>query len=208
MVRITNLEKKHLESKPEIAKRLEKHRNSILNVKETRKIDQMMRCWNLRVRGYGVHKISVTLGLSGATVTRRLQEARKLLETQLLKLDENDQVTLANRLEYIFSEASEAWEKSKTTAITSLEDGKELIQTNPGDPRYLLTALESLKAKQRMMGLEDRKPVVNVTVANQIVTAISEEDRMREIAAELANLGILPSAITVVPEAIEDGSEA
>lgn len=205
VIRLSNNEERLARMNPEEHKKFAL-RNSILNVKETRRIDQMMKCWNLRVRGYSVAKIAATLVVSQATVVRRLQEAKKMLETQLLKLDENDQETLANRLEYVFAESTEAWEKSKTTSITSLDDGKELVQTNPGDPRFLLTALESLKTKAKLMGVGDRQATnVTVNVNTQIAETVSQDERMREIATELASLGMLPSSITVEPEVLEEG---
>lgn len=169
-----------------------RHQYAVLTVKDTRILDQMMQCWTLRVKGYNLYTIGKQLGISTPTVTRRLQETKKLLDKQLLALKEDQTQILTDRLEWVYQEAAMAWDKSKTTSVTVLEDDSELVQANPGDPRFLLTALETLKTKQKLLGLgeKDKGVTVNVSVQQQVVEAISQRDRMNDIAKELQNLGI------------------
>lgn len=175
------------------------HKKTILSIADTRKIDQMMKCWQLRVKGYQIDTIAKQVGISAASVIRRLAEAKERLDNQILLLQEDASQQLVDRLEWVFVEATGAWDKSKTTEITSLEDGAELVVENPGDPRFLVTALETLKTKQKLLGLgqQDANTIVNVNVTQQITEALTQRDRMSDIARELQKLGLGDEMMTI-----------
>lgn len=116
---------------------------------------------DLIVAGYRLPEIGKRLGLERKEVRRHLVEVnRRVLENGLLKRD-HLRAQIFTDYDHWLEELEEAWTESKPDSASAAADAEAGNRKNypAGDARYVTLALDILKQKRQMLGLDAPKKV-------------------------------------------------
>jgi transcriptional regulator with XRE-family HTH domain len=121
----------------------------------------------LTILGWSQHQIAADLGLSQAGVSRILRRIETRLVREFAAMVERQKARHTLRLEYLFKEAVDAWDRSKTDTTRRRQRKTESAQGGPGatiaeivvenqhgDPRYLDEARKALADHRKLWGLD------------------------------------------------------
>lgn len=125
----------------------------------------------LDAKGFNQGEIAATLGLSRATVNKILGKiARRANKAMVDRAIEEKQIQL-NRLQYVYTEAMQAWEKSKgkfhsvkqktvkesignVPGIVTKEETMSSAEERDGNPAFLATAMQAMADIRKLLGLD------------------------------------------------------
>jgi hypothetical protein len=155
----------------------------------------------LTVLGWSQHRIAEDLGISQPAVSK----IQKRIELRMLReftgTVERQRVRHSLRLEHLYTEALQAWERSKADLTRRRQrkaDGGStgagatvaeiVIENQHGDPRYLDEARKALADQRKLWGL-DAPQKVDVRASQNPYAAMSENDLRAELARQAHLLG-------------------
>jgi predicted transcriptional regulator len=160
------------------------------------------RAMELAVLGSTQHEIATVLQISQPAVSKLLARADERALADLSSRVERQKVRQTQRLERVFAEAMQAWERSKADTTKrrqrqSAGDGgtntgpgnhtvaEVVVETKHGDPRYLETARKAMGDLRSIWGLDAPQqvdisradPYAGLTEA-ELLERIAEQDAL------------------------------
>lgn len=166
--------------------------------KQALQLQQASEVWKLRIQGANVFQIATALSISTTTVQRRLIWAESIVRSNMTKLADDITDLQLDRTQYLFNESVRSWEDSKRRTLLVDEQGESESLEQGGDIKYLGMALQVVQEQNKMLGLHKATNAVpaaqvqvNVDARQVIMEGLTQEDRMKDIAAELVKLGVL-----------------
>jgi DNA-binding CsgD family transcriptional regulator len=148
-------------------------------------IERERTAWKLRCQGWTLQRIADHLGLSASGIWRAL---RRIEKRELRNLSEHYQglkAQVAAQLDYIVSQCSESWDKSKEPrrrATQKASDGEEVTTSDIieqcGDVRYLETWMKAASMKMSLFGLhvQPAENEVNFTITELVADMKRREE--------------------------------
>jgi hypothetical protein len=144
--------------------------------------------WMLRQAGFAQARIARELGISQPAVCKVLRRVERRVLARLEAGVRAVKAKQAAQLEYIVDQAMGAWKASKDVITTTVvvdtdrqgnsscsnrksERSSRLTHQGPGDPRFLVIAMQALAAEREVWGLtgeQTRQPKVEPTIADSM----------------------------------------
>jgi predicted transcriptional regulator len=132
-------------------------------------IDRQLRAWELAIVGRSQRAIALELGVSQSAVSKILRRVGRQRSHELEQLAAQQLGLDVDRLDYVFREAADAWEKSKTEssrrrqqrtqrdgpaaagAGASTTIAEAIVSTREGDPRFLSQARAAVADRRALL---------------------------------------------------------
>jgi len=118
--------------------------------------------WAGRQAGYSQWLLAKEMGLSQPGVSKVLRRVERRVLARMEDEARTVKAKQAAQLEFILSQAMQAWHQSKGERTKTTQgdgrDGSTLKRerrSSTGDPRYLKIALEALQSERRLYGLDN-----------------------------------------------------
>lgn len=122
-------------------------------------------CWTLRVMGHAQARIAHSVGVSQAAVSKLLRRVERRVLARMESEVRSAKARQAAQIEYLYDQVVRAWKQSQetieersgtTTDIVGREKcvRRTMTRRGPGDPRFLMAALQALAAERELWGLD------------------------------------------------------
>lgn len=151
--------------------------------------------------GWSQHQIAADLGVSQAAVSKILTRVEIRVLREMTVIVERQKARHTLRLEHLFAEAIQAWERSKTDSTRrrqrKTQSGQggadatlaEIVTENQhGDPRYLDEARKALADHRKLWGL-DAPHKLDVRASRNPYDGMTDDALREELARQGRLLG-------------------
>jgi hypothetical protein len=171
-----------------------------------RKMDTYRQVWILRCQGRTLAQVAEAVGLSITSVCKVLKRIRERMDRQVADHAAQVRHEQSGRLDHLYSEAVEAWERSKDAAkaVTKTEDSggeggkRQRVQQTAaervGEVEYLQEAREILADQRNLWGIgrEEAKDAAGAMTLNITTIAAVEPPPRQQV--EMIEAGPEPEA--------------
>ena len=162
---------------------------SIERNQEVQNAIRRQQIWDLYTEGKSQREIAAVVGVTQQAVSSMLRRITTDMQDDLLDTVVNRKIQQSARLEYLYQQAVQAWEKSKgdktkrkrkwkagQPGATAAEEQNEVsLEGQAGDPRFLEAAREVLGDVRKLWGLD--APMKSLAlVANVDLSKLTDDE--------------------------------
>jgi DNA-binding CsgD family transcriptional regulator len=165
-----------------------------------------LRAMELAVQGWSQPQIAADLGISQAAVSKLLKRIEGRLLRELAETVQRQKARQTLRLDYLYAEATRAWNASKADATRRRQRqthggagagatvAELVVENQHGDPRYLDEARKALADQRKLWGL-DAPQKVDLRASRTPYDEMTEEALRAELARQAQLLTTNPTVI-------------